>query len=64
MDEATFNCPHCRALYTVTVGQRAAIVGGSAHCQVCGREMMRWRTPSPPTFRLVDKGEGRSKPTA
>ena len=41
MDEATFNYPHCGALYTVTMGQRGAIVEGSAHCKVCQRVMIQ-----------------------
>ena len=65
MDEATFNYPHCGALYTVTVGQRGAIVEGSAHCKVCQRVMVRWHTPSPPAFRLIERpeDEDRSKPS-
>src|SRR5215204_4141146 len=49
MDESTFNCSHCGALYVVTVGQRGSIVEGSALCKVCEHVMMRWRTASPPT---------------
>ena len=53
MDEATFNCPHCGALYAITVGQHLAIFDGRAFCKVCEREMIRWHTASPPTFRLI-----------
>ena len=41
-DEATFNCPHCGALYAVIVGHRLAALDGRANCQVCKREMIRW----------------------
>jgi transcription elongation factor Elf1 len=61
-DEATFNCPHCGALYAVIVGHRLAALDGRANCQVCKREMIRWSTTSPPTFRLVEKPEDRSEP--
>jgi hypothetical protein len=66
MDESTFNCPHCGALYMVMVGRRGAIVEGSAHCKVCQRVMVRWHTPSPPAFRLIERSEdeNRSKPKA
>jgi hypothetical protein len=66
MDESTCNCPHCGALYTVTVGQRGAIEKGSAHCKVCQRVMVRWHTPSPPAFRLIERSEGQdsSQPKA
>ena len=57
MTQATFNCPHCGALYTVTVGQRLALLVGRAHCQVCRREMARWNTSWPPTFHLVERSE-------
>ncbi len=62
MDEATFNCPHCGALYAIMVGQHMATMEGRAHCQVCRREMIRWNTPSPPSFRLIKRAEDRNKP--
>jgi len=54
---ATFNCPHCGALYAVMVGQRLASLEGSTDCKVCRRVMVRWRTPSPPTFHLIERHE-------
>ncbi len=64
MDEATFNCAHCGALYSVTVRQRLAVESASAQCKVCDRVMLQWSTASPPTFRLVERpaGEDSSKP--
>jgi predicted Zn finger-like uncharacterized protein len=62
MDEATFNCPHCGALYAVTVRQRLAIESSSARCKACASVMMQWSTASPPTFRLIERPEDRGKP--
>ena len=55
MDKATFNCPHCGALYGITLGRRPApLLDGRATCEVCEREMIRWSTPSRPAFHLID----------
>ena len=61
MEQSTFNCPLCGALYAVTVGQRASIQEGSAQCKVCSRVMVQWSTSSPPTFRLVRTPKATSK---
>ena len=50
MDKATFNCPHCGALYSVTVRQRLAIGSASAQCKACDRVMLQWSTASPPNL--------------
>ena len=31
-DEATFNCPHCGTLYTVSVRQHLAVESANARC--------------------------------
>ena len=61
MEQSTFNCPQCGALYAVTVGQRALIQEGSAQCKVCSHVMVQWSTSSPPTFRLIGTHKVTSK---
>ncbi len=61
MDEATFNCPHCGALYGLTVRRWRTVESGSAQCRVCDSVMLQWSTASPPTFRLQEtRGQGRA----
>jgi len=55
MEQSTFNCPRCGALYAVTVGQRIAVESGSSRCNVCANVMLQWSTASPPTFRLIER---------
>ena len=60
MDKATFNCPHCGALYGITIGKRpVSLLDGRATCEVCGREMIRWSTPSRPAFHLIERPKDR-----
>ena len=60
MDKATFNCPHCGALYGITIGKRPApLLAGRATCEVCEREMIRWSTPSRPAFHLIERPKDR-----
>src|SRR4051794_2677967 len=64
MDKATFNCPHCGGLYGITLGRRPAfLLAGCATCEVCGREMIRWSTPSRPAFHLIERPEDRVSTT-
>jgi hypothetical protein len=61
MDKATFNCPHCGALYGITLGRRPTpSLDGHAICEVCEREMIRWSTPSRPAFHLIERPEDRA----
>ena len=59
MEQSTFNCPRCGALYAVTVGQRVAVESGSTRCKVCASVMVQWSTASPPTFHLIEKPKGK-----
>ena len=61
MDGATFNCPHCGALYAVTVRRLPAVVSASARCKVCDRVMLQWSTAWTPTFRLIERPEDRNE---
>ena len=62
MDKATFNCPHCGALYGITLGRRPApLLAGRATCEVCEREMIRWSTPSRPAFHLIERPKDRAQ---
>ena len=64
MHKVTFNCPHCGALYGITLGQRpTALLDGRAFCHVCGREMIRWSTPSRPAFDLIKRPEEKVRST-
>ena len=64
MDKATFNCPHCGALYGIMLGRRPApLLAGRATCEVCEREMIRWSTPSRPAFHLIERPEDRVSTT-
>src|SRR5215203_4459212 len=61
MEQSTFNCPQCGALYAVTVARRASSQEGRAQCEVCSHVMVQWSTSSPPTFRLIGTPKVTSK---
>jgi hypothetical protein len=49
----TFNCPHCRAVYKVTVKRAPLKAEGSATCESCGSVMAEWSGKVVPSFKLV-----------
>jgi predicted Zn finger-like uncharacterized protein len=49
----TFNCPHCRAVYKVTVKRAPLKAEGSATCGSCGSVMAEWSGKVVPSFQLV-----------
>ena len=49
----TYNCPHCRAVYEVTVKRAALKAEGSATCESCGSVMAEWNGKVVPSFKLV-----------
>jgi predicted Zn finger-like uncharacterized protein len=52
----TFFCPHCGALYSVTLSQLSKSESNTAKCVVCLKVMDRWDTPEA-TFRLIQRPE-------
>lgn len=55
---STFACPHCGALYEVTVVRLRLEEKEAANCHCCGRVMIEWKTANPPSFRLIKSPEG------
>ena len=53
----SFFCPHCGALYAVTLSQHREIDGGAAKCVVCERIMDEWKSTSVPAYKLVHRPE-------
>ena len=54
---SSFFCPHCGALYAVTLSQRREIASGVAKCVVCERTMAEWKSTSVPAYKLVHRPE-------
>lgn len=52
---STFACPHCGALYEVTVVRLRMEEKENATCKCCGRVMIEWKTANAPSFRLIKK---------
>jgi hypothetical protein len=53
----SFFCPHCGALYAVTLSPRRAMDSGVAKCVVCERTMDEWKSTSVPAYKLVHRPE-------
>ena len=49
----TYNCPHCRAVYEVTVKRAALKSEGSATCESCESVMAEWNGKVVPSFKLA-----------
>jgi hypothetical protein len=49
----TYNCPHCRAVYEVSVKRAALKAEGSATCEFCGSVMAEWHGKVIPSFKSV-----------
>ena len=54
---SSFFCPHCGALYAVTLSQRREIASGLAKCVVCERTMGEWKSTLVPAYKLVHRPE-------
>ena len=54
---SSFFCPHCGALYAVTLSKRREIASGLAKCVVCERTMAEWKSTSVPAYKLVHRPE-------
>jgi transcription elongation factor Elf1 len=50
-----FNCPHCRARYSVTYTRTATRDSGSAYCKVCRRRMVEWNAYKQPSYTPLDQ---------
>jgi predicted Zn finger-like uncharacterized protein len=50
-----FACPHCKTGYVI-VWDQAACDNGSAQCEICDKDMLRWRESFIPLIRIKIKG--------
>jgi predicted Zn finger-like uncharacterized protein len=46
-----FTCPHCKAGYLI-VWDQTARDNGSAQCEICDKDMLRWRESFIPLIRI------------
>ena len=53
----SFFCPHCGALYAVTLSLHRGIDSGAAKCVVCERTMDEWKSTLVPAYKLVHRPE-------
>jgi hypothetical protein len=53
----THTCPHCGAVYEVTVQHLPDREQDDAYCDVCGEVMAEWDDTAVPAFRLIEKPE-------
>jgi len=52
----TFFCPHCGALYSVTLSRPSEGGNNTAKCVVCLQIIARWgETTEVPTFKLIHR---------
>ena len=49
----TYSCPHCSAVYEVTVTRVKFKRSESAMCDACGQLMAEWNGKVVPSFKLV-----------
>lgn len=52
---ATFQCPHCEALYEVRYTYVPTRDSESAYCVVCRQRMSRWNSTAQPTYTLIER---------
>lgn len=52
-EEARYECPHCNALYQVTITRFPCKDSDSVTCDVCKRQISWNDTMSPSNFRLI-----------
>jgi hypothetical protein len=53
----THTCPHCGAVYEVTIQHLPDRKQDDAYCDVCGEVMAEWDDTAVPAFRLIEKPE-------
>jgi predicted Zn finger-like uncharacterized protein len=49
-----FTCPHCGAVYAVTIKRFPLRDKDSAVCESCGNVMTEWNSTSVPSFELIE----------
>jgi predicted Zn finger-like uncharacterized protein len=52
---STFVCPHCGALYEVSIARLRVAEKANASCKSCGKVMVAWDTANVPSFRLIKR---------
>jgi predicted Zn finger-like uncharacterized protein len=52
-----FYCPHCQALYAVTVNRLPTKDHDRAHCEVCKKVMNEWNSTISPSYRLIERND-------
>ncbi|WP_407170197.1 MJ0042-type zinc finger domain-containing protein [Bradyrhizobium sp. ORS 111] len=52
-------CPHCGAIYAVTIRRLPAKDRDDAPCVECGKELASWNSTSVPSFKLKTRADGR-----
>jgi transcription elongation factor Elf1 len=50
-----FTCPHCKAVYAVTITRYPTRDSDKATCQVCGEVMTTWNDTAVPNFTLKER---------
>jgi transcription elongation factor Elf1 len=53
-----FACPHCGAVYAVTIRRYPMHDSDSATCDECGETMKSWNSTSVPSFTLKKRKDG------
>jgi hypothetical protein len=53
----TFFCPHCGALYSVTLSRLSESESNSAKCLVCLQIMDTWNSTDDPIYKLIQRPE-------
>jgi Adenylate kinase, active site lid len=55
--DGTYTCPHCGAIYEVTIRRPPSPDRNDAYCDVCGEVMAEWDNTAVPSFKLIHKPE-------
>jgi hypothetical protein len=53
----TFFCPHCGALYSVTLSRLSESDSNIAKCLVCLQIMDKWDSTEVPVYKLIQRPE-------
>jgi predicted Zn finger-like uncharacterized protein len=54
----THTCPHCGAVYEVTIHRFPVRDKDSAQCDVCEKTMKEWNDTASPSFKLIKRPGG------
>ena len=54
---ATFFCPHCGALYSVTYSRVSERGSNIAKCLICLQIMDKWDSTDVPIYKLIQRPE-------